>query len=90
MKYFIFGMGNKFSLVLFEDNGLDFRQLREMWGLKQTTIHSAGRVRITSEGVKVDNNVPELGFSPSPIREKTDIDFILKNLFTEELREKLK
>lgn len=90
MKYFIFGMGNKCSLALFEDNGLDFRQLREMWGLKQTTIHSAGRVQITSKGVKVDTNVPELEFYTDEVREKNDIKFISEYLFSQELLEKLK
>jgi hypothetical protein len=89
MKYIIFGMGSKSSIALFEDNGLDFKQLREMWGLKQTTLKSAGRVLLDTTGILVDNVVPELGLERDDKRVEDDRQFIMQHLFTLNLRQKL-
>ena len=89
MKYIIFGMGSKSSIALFEDNGLDFKQLREMWGLKQTTLKSAGRVLLDTTGILVDNVVPELGLERDDKRVEDDRQFIMQHLFTLNLKQKL-
>lgn len=89
MMYVIFGIGDNVSTVLIEDQGQDFKKLLEMWGLKQTPIHSAGRVQIGDGGFEINTEVQELNFPRSQDRESRDRRILTKLLFTKSLREKL-